>query len=513
MVCRDYCSQGVRHVGISFVSLWPQEGDWEAAAAVLQAINIAEMHPRAQRELYFVKAEIENRTVIGELYQALTFPCISGDVGHLAVAQEGIDLLQSAISYADRRGIQTTDGQELYKTADKVLALRKALKADAWHTASKVLQQLGVSVFRPLAEEPRAVEEANPFAAPTQEEKSSGEGDGEDGDGGAKPTDHAEEYSEADISRLLAAKRHSPLVAAEVLRSREEVIVQLLEQDIRKAFLNGSSVSGSGFLVPPDRVILRDLQVAVLNAGPLVSHSEVLARLCHSAEVVLRVREAVKSGLVREYNGAEQRATPPLKPELEELLSTVEQQSQGLQLVQEAQAEVEAFLLVLRSNLARSILLDALKQGPPGRTLDGRMDVSAINNVPLDAALIKVRTMGKLRPSASRLVDSAKLVGEVRAAGIVEDWAAISRLLQSKALDTLSVEVMEEIHFFAREAELIALLKSIETALKEGPVRGSVGELQVRHRAWQCSVSEWQRHLSTLVGRRLKAQRLIISRN
>ena len=202
------------------------------------------------------------------------------------------------------------------------------------------------------------------------------------------------------------------------------------------------------------------LAAAVADALEASVVTDQARQLLGTAQLVLSLRRALAS---EDWAGVER------------ALAAAEKQS----LARIARPELQMSQDAMNNRVVETRLVSALTTcGAVG--VGGQLDVSTVSVSQLDEAVSVAVDLGCHTPRTRRLLASARIVRDLRAALMIGDWDRVHRDLAEVTLDGVAEECRVEIRVLQCEAANVTLCTMLMDALSRGRATGVTGHMEVQ---------------------------------
>ena len=477
-------------------------GDFFGLEQVLWDIKERTTVPLVRDELRVAQEELNNHTIISELEAALSRGMAMGQVGHQSYFTIVLTRLEEAIATSRRLGCRTEQAHQLLNVASTVLRLRRAQKADDWEAVAATLQEVRGLDIPPVCEAEisaardevdnrtvvaeimaalvhgapsgdvgafdastvvvsvlrGACQRAGQLACSTDEV----EGLVAVGEAVIRVREALLEDDWDTVRRALGSGTRGPawrVVQAEVDLVQGELDNRTLIARISKALSSGAA-SGDVGMLDLSSIEVAPLAVAVADALEASAVTEEAQQLLSTAQLVLTLRRALAS---EDWQGVERTlATAEKKP-----------------VARLARPELQMAQDALNDRIVVTRLISALTSCS-AVGVGGHLDVSTVSVSQLDEAISVAVDLGCGTPRARRLLGSARIVRDLRAALMIGDWVRVHRDLAEVTLDGVSEECRVEIRVLQTEAANVTLTSMLMDALSRGRATGVTGHMEIK---------------------------------
>ena len=444
------------------------DADWVGVESLLEAsrdlLGIRKPLPpgcevldETLNEVALMRAEVDNRKVIGILKRALLEGRPDGDIGHLNLASISVEPLEDALEVALRLGAKTPEAKCLVSTCIHIRAMRIALMGGQWDRLGSLILYANAVIQR-VAPPPAAGASATPGVSPVQ-------------DGVMGTWSVAEEHvdalaaaADASGSAVSRAQLRFDLwydgIAADAV---PEVEVMHAEQKNRNVIvylteaLRTGAASGTVGALDASTVDVSTLDWTINFAQKVGCATVEAQQMVVTAQLVRRVRHAL---LDRNWQHLEQVLTEAHGKVLADIVAPE---------VRLAQDELDnrAILTELTSALARG--------KPQGQT--GRLYVGSIETQPLADAIALAGRLGCKTEDARQMLFTAKVVARLRHCLLSGDYNEAALTLDAVRGKKLATVAIAEVRAVQDEVDNWVVMTGLTAAMKTGTVQGDIGAL------------------------------------
>lgn len=395
--------------------------------------------------------ELNNHSILNELYAALSRGAAVGQVGHQSYRTIETERLEAAIATARRLGCKTEEANTLLTVAVLVLRMRRAQREDAWETVAYTLQEVrGLHIPDACKAELQAATDEVENRAVVAELMTALVGGAAGGDVGALDTStvavtqlrsavsraSALGTSTDEVEGLLAVATSVVAVREALLADDWAAVTEALETAARTpawdlvaeemdlvhaeatnretvARLSAALATG-GATGEPGALDVGAIEVAPLAAAAAdTAEASIATQEAHdllaTAKLVLSLRRALSA---EDWESVER------------VLSAAEKQP----VVRSSRAEFSVARDELNHRIVESKLVAALTTGAAIHVA-GVLDVSGVGIAQVDEAISVAVRLGTKTPRNRKLLASARVVRELRAALMIGDWDRVHTTL------------------------------------------------------------------------------------